>query len=349
MKRYKVALVGCGSMSKAWLSYATERASSVGDVEIVAMVDIKEENARERAASFGLSPYCGTDVSAAIRATGANLVFDVTIPEAHTEVVRTAFANGCDVMGEKPLSASIVEARETVAMARSSGRRYAVMQNRRYLKGMRAYRELIGRLGSIGMVNVDFFLGPRFGGFRDLMDSPLLLDMAIHTFDQARFLVGADAVSVWCKEFNPSWSWYKGAAAAVCVFELSNGAVFTYRGSWCAEGLPTSWEGDWRVVGAAGTALWNGRAGADNAPRAELREGEPVGFMAPTAPAAVELDGPGAWSGREGHAGCLDEMFAAFAEGRPAETECADNLKSLEMVFAAVESAATGKSVAVPG
>jgi predicted dehydrogenase len=333
-------------MSKAWIDYAIEREAMIGDVEIVALVDIDGASARSRAAESGLSVHCGEDLSAAIRETGANLVFDITIPEAHTTVARTAFSLGCDLMGEKPLSASIVEARETVALALSTGRRYSVMQNRRYLKDMRAYRNLIGQIGRVGIVNVDFYLGPRFGGFRDLMDSPLLLDMAIHTFDQARFLSGADATSVWCKEFNPPWSWYSGAASAVCVFELSNGAVFTYRGSWCAEGLPTSWEGDWRVVGDSGTALWNGA----DAPRAELRLGEPSGFIAPVV--AVEADSqsalPGQHAGqREGHEGCLDEMFAAFSEGRPAETECIDNLKSLEMVFAAVESARSGKTVRI--
>jgi predicted dehydrogenase len=326
-------------MSKAWIEYALERAKAEGDVDLVGFVDIKEENARSRADEYGLKLRCGSDLADAVKATGANLVFDVTVPEAHTGVARTAFSLGCDLMGEKPLAASIVEARETVALARSSGRQYAVMQNRRYLKGMRAYRDLIGRVGEVGIANVDFYLGPRFGGFRELMDSPLLLDMAIHTFDQARFLCASDAVSVWCREFNPRWSWYGKAASAVCVFEMANGAVFTYRGSWCAEGCATSWEGDWRIVGSRGSAVWNGA----DAPRAEIRDAEPSGFIAPT----TALEASFEWKGREGHQGCLDEMFEAFGQGRPAETDCADNLKSLEMVFAAVESARKGVEVKV--
>lgn len=39
-----------------------------------------------------------------------------------------------------------------------------------------------------------------------------------------------------------------------------------------------------------------------------------------------------------GHAGCLDDIFAAMAEGRPAETCAADNVKSMAMVFGAMES-----------
>ena len=45
---------------------------------------------------------------------------------------------------------------------------------------------------------------------------------------------------------------------AVAIFEMTNGAVYTYRGSWCAEGLSTSWECDWRLIGSRGSALWDG-------------------------------------------------------------------------------------------
>src|SRR5439155_24342046 len=93
---------------------------------------------------------------------------------------------------------------------------------------------------------------------RETMRSPLLLDMAIHTFDAARYLTGADAVAVYCEEFNPPWSWWAGNAAATAIFEMTGGLRFTYRGSWCAEGQPTSWDSEWRAVGPHGTATWDG-------------------------------------------------------------------------------------------
>src|SRR5690606_19566584 len=129
-----------------------------------------------------------------------------------------------------------------------------------------------------GSLHADFFLGPHFGGFRDAMDSPLIVDMAIHTFDQARFISGADPVSVYCHEYNPPGSWYAGNASAVCIFEMSDGSLFTYRGSWCAEGFPTSWESDWRATGSRGTARWDGRS----MPAAEIvDESGEQGFLLP--------------------------------------------------------------------
>lgn len=107
---------------------------------------------------------------------------------------------------------------------------------------MYAIRDFLraGLLGGIGQLSANFQLNPHFGGFRDEMESPLIADMAIHTFDAARFIMGKNPVSVYCKEFNPAWSWYKGDANAVCIFEMSDGSVFDYRGSWCANGLCTS-------------------------------------------------------------------------------------------------------------
>ena len=41
------------------------------------------------------------------------MVFDVTVPEAHTEVACTALRHGCHVLGEKPLADSMNKAIDT--------------------------------------------------------------------------------------------------------------------------------------------------------------------------------------------------------------------------------------------
>ncbi|HEY1215761.1 MAG TPA: Gfo/Idh/MocA family oxidoreductase, partial [Bryobacteraceae bacterium] len=260
---------------------------------------------------------------------------------SHYQVCTTALRHGCDVFGEKPMAATMEEAREIVAIAGQTGRSLTVMQNRRYDANIRALRELIdaGTIGRIGYVGADFFLAPHFGGFRDAMASPLILDMAIHTFDQARFITGADPVTVYCHEFNPPGSWYAGNASAICIYEMSDGSVFCYRGSWCAEGAPTTWEAAWRVTGELGTAIWDGLG----APYAEIvAPGDQAGKFVRDHQ-RVEADVR--WPGRGGHAGCLDEMFAALLDGRRAETDCRDNIKSMAMVLGALESAKSGQKI----
>lgn len=336
MSEFRIVVAGCGGMANTWVKYTQERDGA----QIVALVDVKPENAEAMAERHDLNCGIYTDLKEAIRATNANLVFDITIPAAHKQIVTTALEAGCNVLGEKPMATSMQEAREMVAAGEKTGKTYAVMQNRRYLKNIRAFRELVtgGTIGQPGFICADFFLGPHFGGFRDVMDSPLLLDMAIHTFDQARFITGADPVSVYCHEFNPPGSWYKGNAAAICIFEFSDGSVFCYRGSWCAEGTPTSWESAWRITGSKGTAIWDGTS----APYAEV--------VVPAEERTFtnkfqKIEPAFAWNGREGHMGCLDEMFAALEENRKAETDCTDNIKSMAMVFGALKSAASGKKI----
>ncbi|MDU0200374.1 Gfo/Idh/MocA family protein [Paenibacillus sp. MAH-36] len=337
MSKHQIVIVGCGGMANVWVDYVLKRE----DCSIVALVDIKKEFAQAMADRHHLTCGIYTDLEQAIEESGANLVLDITIPASHFQVATTALRHGCNVFGEKPMAATMAEARELVQRVEQSGASLSVMQNRRYDANIRALRELIhaGTIGRVGYVGADFFLGPHFGGFRDAMESPLILDMAIHTFDQARFITGADPVSVYCQEFNPPGSWYAGNASAICIYEMSDGTVFCYRGSWCAEGAPTSWEASWRVTGETGSAIWDG-AGA---PYAEVvAGGEQAGkFLREH----TRIDAEVSWQGRSGHAGCLDEMFAALEQGRRAETDCRDNIKSMAMVLGAIDSAKSGRKV----
>jgi len=229
-----------------------------------------------------------------------------------------------------------------VAAAEKAERLYMVSQSRRWdVRHDRVRRTLASNaLGEINTINCDFFLGVHFGGFRDVMPSPLILDMAIHHFDMARFFTGLDPVAVYAHEYNPHGSWYAGDVAAVCIFEMSNGAIFTYRGSWCAEGCHTSWNGDWRIVGDRGTLIYE----RDNDPHGQLVAGD-EGSMRPLAPLTV-ADSPLEFTGM--HGGLL-EMLAYLRTGKKPQTECHDNINSLAMVFAAMESARKGKRVLVRG
>jgi predicted dehydrogenase len=214
-----------------------------------------------------------------------------------------------------------------------------VSQSRRYDRQVWQMRDLARIVGPLGILNSDFYLGAHFGGFREEMPSPLLLDMAIHTFDAARFVCDADAVAVYCEEFNPPWSWYAGNCAATAVFEMTGGLRYTYRGSWCAEGRGTSWEAEWRGVGAWGTATWDGT----NAPVAEKVVGE-GGFHRPVAlhhPPDEYADL------HKGIAGSVRDFVNALETGATPLGECHDNIKSLAMVFGAIESAQTGKRVTI--
>jgi len=313
------------------------------DVTVVGVVDIDPARGESFARAAGLDVPTGFDLLSVIERTEANLVIDVTVPSAHRDIAVTALAAGCDVLGEKPLATTIEEASAIVDAADAAGRVHAVMQNRRYLRSMLGLRDMVasGVVGDTSLVAVDFLLGAHFGGFRDEMDSPLILDMAVHTFDQARFITGADAVRVSCTELDPPGSWFAGAAAAVCTFWMSDGSILSYRGSWLAEGGPTTWEGSWRVMGASGTIFSDG-AGAPFAH--VVAPGDTSAFRTHR-----RVEGTTPPLEREGHEGCVDDMLGCLRSGRRPQTDCHDNIKTLAMVCAAIESSRSGAPVDVAG
>ena len=216
------------------------------NVDIAAVVDLNPERAKAQVAKYGIETKVSDNLDDVLRRVKADFVVDLTIPEAHYAVtLRVRWRAGFHVIGEKPMASNMDEARRMVQTAEKTGRLYMVSQSRRWNPLHDRVRRTVtgGALGTLTTINCDFYLGAHFGGFRDEMDSPLILDMSIHHFDLARFMTGADPVAVYALEFNPAGSWYKGDVAASCIFEMSNGVVFTYRGSWCAEGCHTSWNG----------------------------------------------------------------------------------------------------------
>ena len=331
-------LVGCGNISRAWL----RALPVVPDLRIVGLVDLDVATARERAAEFGLTDVpIGTDVVAAIEALRPDVVFDCTIPAAHPVVTLAALSRGCHVLGEKPLAPSLDEARRMVAAATASGRTYAVIQNRRYDPNIHRLRAFLrsGALGRITTVTSDFFVAAHFGGFRERMAHVLLLDMAIHTLDAARFLTGADPQAVYCREWNPAGSWYDRDASAIALFELGDGIAYTYQGSWVAEGVNTTWEASWRIVGTRGSVTWDGATGFA-AQIAEGRDGIRSTYRDRELPPA-DYDLP------TGHVGLIKDFVRCIRAGETPQTICTDNIQSLAMVFGAIASAERGERVTI--
>ncbi|HTV24317.1 MAG TPA: Gfo/Idh/MocA family oxidoreductase [Polyangiaceae bacterium] len=336
MTRKRALIVGAGGFSRQWAKVL----SAHPEVALVGWVSRRRESVVEAAAELGLHDIVmETDLLGAIGRAKPDFVVDVTPPEAHHFVTLTALGAGVAVLGEKPMAASLAQARAMVAASERAGKLYMVSQSRRYHPGLRALRGLVAEhVGALGLLASDFFIGAHFGGFRDAMPSPLLLDMAIHTFDAARYISQADPVAVYCDEYNPEWSWYAGNASATAIFEMTGGLRYTYRGSWCAEGAHTSWESAWRAVGPRGTALWDGHG----MPEAAVVRA-PDGFHSRTERVAASA-APAELSGL---AGALADFMRALDTGATPMGECHDNIKSLAMVFAAVESAERRQRVKV--
>ncbi|HWU47963.1 MAG TPA: Gfo/Idh/MocA family oxidoreductase [Humibacter sp.] len=322
--------VGAGGMGRAW----THALRASPDAELAGLVDLDPAVARDAARGVGMPELpIARSITELIGEVDADAVLNVTVPVAHHAVTTEALLLGLPVLSEKPAAPTVALAMSLAATARMTGRLLMISQSRRYYRQLDAFKASFASLGQVGMLTNDFFKAPHFGGFREDMPYPLLVDMAIHPFDVARYLLDKEPVSVYCDSFNPAWSWYNGDAAATALFEFTGGVRFRYTGSWCSPGEETSWNGTWRASGATGAALWDG----ESAPALDTPE------AGPAAPAALEVSG----EQPEEIGGALAEFVHALRTGEEPSGEAARNIGSLVMVEAAVQSAMEGRQVQI--
>ena len=334
----KAVLVGCGAMSQTWL----DAVAQIDGLEIIGLADLDPARVRAVAERHGLQDAVqASNVTDLLARTRPELLFDLVVPQARHAVVSAALAAGCHVLSEKPMAETLDQAKDLIARARGAGKLHVVVQNRRYLDGVRRIARALaeGLIGQLTSVHADFFLAPHFGGFREYMAHVLLVDMAIHAFDAARCMTGHEARSVYCQEWNPAGSWYREGSSAAAIFEMDHGVVFNYRGSWCAAGLGTSWECAWRFVGTRGTLVWDGNAEL----RAEVALAPRTGLF----DATQQVEVPAAEGRVGGHLGVLQDFIAAVRGGHVPETAGPDNIHSLAMTLGAVDSARSGRRVEI--
>jgi predicted dehydrogenase len=332
----RVLIAGAGGWARNWAGVLARSPR----VEIAGWIDVRPDAAEAASAELGLAGIAtGTDLAAALDAVRPDFLLNAASPEAHRDVTILALEAGVPVLCEKPMADTMQHARDMVAAAEATGLLLMISQQRSYDARLLAMRKLIvAGTGPLGILNSDFYIAHPQSAFHKLMGSPLLLDMAIHTFDAARLLSGADPVSVWCDDFRVPWSWWDGNESAIAMFEMSGGLRYTYRGSWASLGENTPWEAEWRAIGPKGTSTWDGiRAPvAEIYPDTEGMAGKPKRLkprIADLSPASLDLP--------------LNDFLDALDTGRTPHGECHDNIKTLAMVFAAIESARTGQRVTV--
>lgn len=322
----KVIQVGIGGMGNAWLRAVLE--SPV--VEYAGFVEVSDKIAAEQVEKYGLDgSLIYKSLGEALQAVKADGVINVTPPQFHKAVSLEALDAGVPVLSEKPLADTRQTAQDIVDAANRTGVLHMVTQNYRYAPPTQTLKKALdaGVAGDIGALHVEFFKGPHFGGFREEMAYPLIIDMSIHHFDLMRFFLGSDPVRVFGRSWNPPWSWFKGDASAAVVLDFANGVKVSYDGSWCSQGRETDWNANWRFECSKGVvAMVNSQVFT------QLTGQEAV----PVEPVVME---------RTGQAYLLHEFYEAVTQGKPAVTTCQDNIKSLGIVFDVVQSFETGQAV----
>ncbi len=335
----KVIQVGIGGMGNAWLNTVLQS----DEVAYAGFVEVNDQIVDEQAERYQIDrSRVFKTLAEAPRATRADAVINVTPPQFHKDVSVLAMEAGLPVLSEKPLAGTFSDAEAIVRKANETGVLHMVTQNYRYSVPVQTLKQVLdsGELGKVSAVAIEFFKGPHFGGFREEMPYPLIIDMSIHHFDLMRFFLDSDPVSVYGRSWNPPWSWFKGDASASVSLKFANKAVVSYNGSWCSNGQETPWNANWRFECEKGVvSLRDDQVQVQHLTGIEARPGLKYNqndALAIVPPVVME---------REAQAYLLHEFYEAVTTGKTPATTCQDNIKSLGIVFDVVKSFATGEVV----
>jgi predicted dehydrogenase len=169
-----------------------------------------------------------------------------------------------------------------------------------------------------------------------------MVEGAVHHLDILADLVGAKCVSIYAETWNPEWGEFKGDSQGLVVLRFENGERALYEGAKTnAVGL--NWWGLEYVRAECRDAtfvLTHRTLERFDYDPTNQRVSKPEGSGKPV-PLLEQPKWANTW---------LIEKFTRWLDGgTPMETNVEDNLQSVAMVFAAIESSRTGLPVSVQG
>jgi predicted dehydrogenase len=350
MSRKRLIQVGVGGWGLNWLEYST----TSEDFDLVACVDVSRdafETARDR---HGLDPArFYEDLRDALKEHGADAVLLVVPPAVHADIAEIALSAGAHVLVEKPIADTIEDARRMNAAAHAADRLLVVSQNYRYRPAAQTVKWVLdqGVLGEVGYATVDFRKAPSYPspeGLHTFRGRPgfrgyrLVEDMSIHHFDLMRGLLGSDAVSVYARTLDPSWTWFDAPAAVFAEIELAGGAHVAYSASWVTQGPGTNWNGHWRIDCENGQVEWS-----DDRVVARSKDIFALMFKRGFREGGEESEAIIQPMAREDRVYLLHELACAIDGGPEPETVGTDNVHTLALSLAVQTSAAENRVVDV--
>jgi D-apiose dehydrogenase len=327
MRRFKIAIVGCGGVSQL---HATAYTRHPERVEVVAAVDPELDRAEQLAASMtGCTPF------ASIEAAERGAVWDIGVVCSPTPV-RVAVVDelaqaGKHVFVEKPLADNLADATKMVDACGSAAVLIAVHQNFRYFYPFDMARGVIsaGRIGGVTTVVHRELMFRHDEGWRTTTRRHALAVMGIHWLDGFRWMLGDEPVNVLCKLHSAPAVDAHGETEVIMQASFAKGATVSYVESFSFPG----YELDTTVIGERGSL------------RLDSEELSEWALAAASAPAVtrhpVGVDKP------EATFLAFDQLLQAIESGSTPSNGGRDNLSTVAFLEAAYKSAETGEPVMV--
>jgi len=339
--KHRLLMIGAGGMAGNWIRRFLP--NFFNRLEVVGLVDINPEILRASGDFLNLAPAARfTNLTTALETVDADFCAVVIPPTFHKEAVLQAARRGLPILSEKPIADTWEASLDIYHGVKAAGIKMAVIQNYRYNHWMVTMRQVL-RDGDLGRIN---YLVGRFAAdyreylawgarFRYEIPHALLVEGAVHHFDQLRNLSGGDCQSMAGWEWNPAWSSSKGEYNNLYVMTMTNGVHASYEGSGTAAGEQNTWHEEYYRAECENGSVTVGR---DHVVRIH-RHKRGRGLITEEVPAVRPI-----W---EGHNYLIDEFLTWLDGGPPAATVIDDNIKTAAMLFAAIEASASGQTIDV--
>lgn len=334
MPELKGALIGCGYFAKNHLHAWRE----VAGAEIVAVCDLDRSRAEAYAKEFGI-PVLYTAPGEMLEKEPLDFVDIATQPHTHEALVTLAAEHKLHVICQKPLAPDLPAARRMVEACRAAGVQFMVHENFRWQTPMRALKLASGELGELFYGRIHFR-----SGFDVYAEQPylaqgerfILFDLGVHLLDLARFFFGeVGRLTCTTKRVNPR---VRGEDVATLMLETEGGATclveLSYASKLPEERFPQTLV---ELEGTHGSAILG--------PNYQLTVTTDEGTRRQNvSPRLRPWSTPPAEALQESVLSIQQHWLECLREGLEPETSGADNLNTLELVFAAYEVANRGRS-----
>ena len=330
--RPKIGLIGAGGISEFHL-----KNYRVCGYDVAAIASRTRARAEKRRDEFYPRAEVYDHYSQILQRDDIEVVDVTPHPQDRLPILRAAIEAGKHVLSQKPFVLDLDDGQRLVELARQKGVKLAVNQNGRWAPHFSYLRAAIAA-GLIGDVtSIDFSLqwdqtwisgNEAFESIHHL----ILFDFGIHWFDIATCLMGArqaDTVFAMATLFDGQCYRPPAIASALIGYPSAQVRLSFHGHTRLGEEDVTT------VVGTRGTLCSRG-PGLNDQPEMHvfLEAGQ----------CRVPLQG--CWFA-SGFQGTMGELLCAIEEDREPSHSAAENLRSLELCFAALASADSAESVKV--
>lgn len=340
-KKVRVGVIGCGAIAQRLHvpDYAT-----TPEAEIVALCDRAPGVARSLAERWAPGAALYTDHRKMLKEANLDAV-TVTLPNVlHCPVTLDVLRSGRHVLVEKPMATTAAECRRMVRAAEKAGRLLMVNQCQRRSPLHLKAKEVMdsGILGKVLLVTAMFgHEGPEnwspdskwFFKKKDAMFGAMA-DLGVHKADLVRFLTGKEIaeVSAYSGRLEKKRSDVEDNFVSCLTFE--DGTFGTLTASWTAKGMDSGFTIFHCENGSLRVGVIPGKPLVANLVKPESE----IVFDIPHGPRRYEDSWEMDVSGNFVRSILgLEEPFCTGEEG----------MRSMDVIFAAAESAKTGRSVKV--